>query len=67
VLETTHLRDLEEKIAALDARVRRLARENASCRRLSEVPGVGPIVATGIVATVGDARSFDSGRSFAAY
>ena len=67
VLETTHLRDLEAKIAALDARVRRLARENASCRRLSEVPGIGPIVATGMVATVGDARSFDSGRSFAAW
>ncbi len=66
-LETTHLRDLEGKIAALDARVRGLAREDATCRRLSEVPGVGPIIATAIVATVGDARSFDSGRSFAAW
>ncbi len=66
-LEATHLRDLEGKIAALDARVRGLAREDATCRRLSEVPGVGPIIATAIVATVGDARAFDSGRSFAAW
>ena len=66
-LEVAHLRDLEAKIGELDARVRRLAREDATCRRLSEVPGVGPIVATGVVAMVGDARSFDSGRSFAAW
>jgi len=60
-LAVAHLRSLEEKIVDLDRQVGRLAREDANCRRLSEIPGVGPIVATGVLATAGDLRLFDSG------
>ena len=66
-LAVAHLRSLEEKIVDLDRQVGRLAREDANCRRLSAIPGVGPIVATGVLATAGDLRLFDSGRSFAAW
>jgi transposase len=59
VLAVAHLRDVEGKIAELDARVRSLARDHVTCRRLSEAPGIGPVIATAMVATVGDARSFD--------
>ena len=44
-----------------------MAREDANCRRLSEIPEVGPIVATGVLAAAGDLHLFDSGRSFAAW
>jgi transposase len=66
-LAVGHLQSLEEKIAELDTRVGHLAREDANCRRLIEIPGVGPIVATGVLAAAGDLRLFDSGRSFAAW
>jgi transposase len=36
-------------------------------RRLEEIPGVGPIVATALVAEVGDWKTFSSGRSLAAW
>ena len=38
----------------------------ARFRRLEEIPGVGPIVATSLVAEVGDWKVFSSGRSLAA-
>ena len=66
-LAVGHLQSLDEKIAELDTRVGHLAREDANCRRLSEIPGVGPIIATGALAAAGDLRLFDSGRSFAAW
>src|SRR5262249_42975382 len=36
-------------------------------RRLEEIPGIGPIVATALVAEVGDWREFRSGRNLAAW
>jgi transposase len=69
VLQTlvAHLRDLEAKIAALDRRLVALARPDPVCRALSEVPGVGPVIATAFAATVPDARAFRSGRHLAAW
>lgn len=42
-------------------------RTNPACRRLETIPGIGFITATALVATVGDARVFRSGRQFAAW
>jgi transposase len=69
VLQTlaTHLRELETKIAALDRRLVALARTDPVCRALSEVPGVGPVIATAFAATVPDAAAFRSGRHLAAW
>jgi transposase len=61
------LRDLESKIAGLDRRLVALARTDPVCRALSEVPGVGPVIATAFAATVPDARIFRSGRHLAAW
>jgi transposase len=44
-----------------------LCRTNETCRRLAKLPGVGPIVATAIVAAVNDGRQFRSGREMAAW
>lgn len=42
-------------------------RANAACKRLETIPGIGFITATALVATVGDAAIFRSGRQFAAW
>jgi transposase len=54
-------------VEALDRRIIAAARGNAAARRLMEIPGVGPISASAILATVGDAGQFRSGRGFAAW
>jgi transposase len=61
------LRALEDRLANLDRRVVALCRQNELCRRLAELPGVGPIVATALVASVGDARQFRCGRDLSAW
>jgi transposase len=67
VLQVEHLRQIEARLAALDGRLVRQARDDEACRRLTEAPGIGPVIATAMVATVGNARLFSSGRSFAAW
>src|SRR5690606_2149865 len=37
------------------------------CQRLGQVPGIGPLTATAMVASVGDARNFRNGRELAAW
>lgn len=61
------LRALEERLTALDRRIVALCRQNELCRRLAELPGVGPIIATALVASVGDARQFRCGRDLSAW
>jgi transposase len=62
-----HLRDLERRTAELDRRLVEATRDGAACERLTAVPGIGPVIATALVAAVGDARSFRSGRHLAAW
>lgn len=57
---------LDQWIGELDTRIRELAKNSAVCRRLSRLPGVGPVIATAIVGTVGNAHAFKNGRQFAA-
>lgn len=61
------LRELDEYVHAYDHRLKRLARDMEPAQRLMEVGGIGPITATALVASVGDARTFKSGRQFAAW
>jgi transposase len=61
------LRDLADRVAELDRRLVALAQGDATCRSLVEVPGVGPVIATALVATLPDARAFRSGRHLAAW
>jgi transposase len=44
-----------------------VARQNEAAKRLRKVEGVGPLTATAIVATVGEAQAFQHGRQFAAW
>ena len=61
------LHDLGAKIAEFDRRLVALTRSDPVCRTLSEVPGVGPVIATAFAATVPDADRFRSGRHLAAW
>jgi transposase len=67
VLQVEHLRAIERRIADLDARLLQQARNDEAARRLTAIPGVGPVIATAMVATVVDAQIFPNGRSFAAW
>lgn len=60
-------RDQERRIANYDRRIQQLARQGEPAQRLMQLPGVGPITATAIVATVGDVAAFHSARQFAAW
>ena len=42
-------------------------RSSEASRRLDDIPGVGPALATALVATVADPRAFRSGRNFSAW
>lgn len=61
------LRELEQRIAAVSARLEHAAKDDERCTRLQQVPGVGPLIATALVAVVGNAREFKSGRELSAY
>ena len=61
------LRDLDARLAASDRRLAHLARQMPAAERLLQVPGIGVLTATALVASVGDARAFASGRQFAAW
>jgi transposase len=62
-----HLRETGRRIDELDARPHTLAKEDEVCRRLTTIPGVGPITATALAATIADAKAFASGRHLAAW
>jgi transposase len=55
------------EIRVIDKQIHGWHRSCAESRRLEEIPGVGPIVATALVAEVGDWKAFSSGRSLAAW
>ncbi len=60
-------RDLDTRISALDGMLVEICRTNERCKRLTTLPGVGPIVATALVAAIDDGRHFVSGRALAAW
>lgn len=66
-------RDLHEEFRALDTRIssydkklKQVREGNEVCERLCTIPGVGTIVSTAAIASVGDPHGFKNGRAFAA-
>ena len=58
---------LDEAILAIDQELAASVKANATARRLTTIPGVGPVTASAIVATIQDMSAFASGRDFAAF
>lgn len=63
----SHLTLLDERIAVYDREIEVLVKQSEPTRRLMSIRGIGPLTAQAIVATVGNARDFKSGRQFAAW
>jgi transposase len=61
------LGSLDIRLDKLDRQLAAICRTSDSCRRLSKLPGVGPVVATALIAAVDDGRHFRSGRELAAW
>ncbi len=60
------LRALDDRVGEMDQVIKRLAANNEDCVRLQQLRGVGPMISTAMVATVGDARQYHRGRQMAA-
>lgn len=61
------LSGLDERVSWANERLERIAAQDSRARALQQVPGVGPIVATAMVAAIGDGRAFRRGRDLAAW
>ena len=61
------LRMLKAQILEFDRRIVAWHRSSAASKRLDAIPGVGPALATALVASVADPRAFRSGRDFSAW
>src|SRR5258707_10360971 len=58
---------VEQQIVALTDDLEKIAATDAGCARIRKIPGIGPIVATAIVAAIGNGAAFRKGRDFAAW
>ena len=58
------LGQLQSQIDEADARIAKAAGELEPCHRLMAIPGVGPLTATAVVASIGNGAEFRKGRSF---
>jgi len=61
------LRSLKAQILEFDRIIMAWHRSNETSRRLDAIPGVGPMLATALVASIADPKSFRSGRNFSAW
>jgi transposase len=61
------LRVLKTQILQFDRMIMAWHRSNEVSKRLDEIPGVGPTLATALVASVADPKAFRSGRDFSAW
>jgi transposase len=61
------LRTLKAQILNFDRQIMAWHRSSEASKRLDDIPGVGPALATALVASVADAKAFRSGRDFSAW
>jgi transposase len=59
------LRTLDERVRELDKEILAIGRENEAVGRVQELRGIGPLIASALVAMIGDARQFKNGRDVA--
>lgn len=58
---------MDKRVAEIDRKLVAICRTDERCKRLATLPGVGPVIATALVAAVDDGRHFSSGRALAAW
>ena len=58
-------RQLDGRIGEVTTQIETLAKQDENCKRLMGTPGVGPLIASAMVAAIGDGAAFIKGRDFA--
>ena len=64
---TDNLKEMDRQVYELEKEINLWHRQNEASRKLADIPGIGPITASAIVATVGKAQEFKNGRQLAAW
>lgn len=65
--QVRRIRQIEADIGSIERRLSQLMRESPSCQAVAQIPGVGLLTATAIVATMGSPAGFRNARDFAAW
>lgn len=58
---------LDAQLEAIDTRLLAIARTDARCRQMMTIPGIGPIIATALIASIDGGQAFAKGRHLAAW
>jgi len=62
-----HLQELNRQVGEMEVQIQMWHRANALSLKLEKIPGIGPITASALVASIGDAKNFANGRQLAAW
>lgn len=62
-----HFKELDKQVHELELQIKAWHRSNEASSKLEKIPGIGPITASALVATIGDAKNFNNGRQVAAW
>ena len=62
-----NLKELDRQVGEMEAQIQLWHRENSASKKLEKIPGIGPMTASAMVASIGDARNFKNGRQLAAW
>jgi len=63
----SHFRELDRQVSELELQIKSWHRDSTESQRLEAIPGIGPITASALVASIGDAKTFKNGRQLAAW
>lgn len=58
---------LDDRIDDLDKKIKALASSHPAAKRLQQIPGIGPMIATALICAIGDGKQFKRGRDMAAW
>lgn len=62
-----HFHELHRQVIEMEQQIKAWHQDNQASRKLAQIPGIGPLGATALVASIGDAKSFQNGRQLAAW
>ncbi len=62
-----HLKMLDKQVNELEDAIVRWHKDSAASQTLAQLPGIGPITASALVASIGNAKNFKNGRQLAAW
>jgi transposase len=62
-----HFKELDRQVQELEIQIQTWHRQSPVSQKLAQVPGIGPITASALAASIGDAKNFGNGRQLAAW